>query len=267
MTGDISTQFDPERVDRAARLLIEARESGTKLDGFPPDVAPASASTAEAIDDRVAELTGWDVAGWKIGCTSEHAQKLLGSPGPFAGRVYRIVESGSTLNDDDVDENALLEGELAFRLGRHLPAANQPVSRSELIAAIEALLPAIEVVGGRFAEFIGTPVNSVAADSGGNTLLVLGAPAATFDPEALPAAAGSMTVDGEQTGAGTGADVLGSPLTALAWLVEHLHGRGIDLYAGQVVTTGTLTQVTPLPRGATATVDFGPLGSAAIARS
>lgn len=266
MTSPNSNEIDPS-IDRAARLLIEARESGTKLDGFPADVAPASTADAEAIDDRVAELTGWEVVGWKIGCTSEHAQKLLGSPGPFAGRVYRIVNSGFTVEERDAAESSLLEGELAFRLGRDLPANTDGVGRTDVVAAIDCLLPAIEVVGGRFAEFIGTPVNSVAADSGGNTLLVVGEPAPSFDADELAEAAGSMTVNDEQTGAGTGADVLGSPITALVWLVDHLGSRGIDLHAGQVVTTGTLTQVTSLPRGATAVADFGPLGQATITRS
>jgi len=267
MTSKIPAEVDPTAIDHAARLLIDARESGTKLAGFPLEVAPASAAAAEAIDDRVAEITGWEVFGWKIGCTSEHAQKLLGSPGPFAGRVYRIVDSGSTLTEPDDDEDILIEGELAFRLGDDLAAANHPISRANVDAAIESVMPAIEVVGGRFADFLGTPVDSIAADSGGNTLLVVGDPAESFDPDRLADAAGSMAVDGKKTGAGTGADVLGSPVSALAWLVDHLGGRGIDLWAGQVVTTGTFTQVASLPQGSTATADFGPLGQASITRS
>lgn len=262
----MTAAVDTATTDAAARLLIEARDSGTKLAAFSPDIAPTTAEAAEAIDDRVAEVSGWEVLGWKIGCTSEHAQQLLGSPGPFAGRVYRIVESGSTLTDADVGQNSLLEGELAFRFGSDLLAA-APASRAEVVAAIDVLFPAIEVVGGRFAEFIGTPVNSVAADAGGNTLLVLGDAAAAFDADELASAAATMSVNDSQTGAGTGADVLGSPITALCWLVDHLAGRGIDLHAGQVVTTGTMTQVAPLPSGATATADFGALGTATINRA
>jgi len=257
---------DTAAIDTAARLLIEARESGTKLAGFSSAIAPQTASAAEAIDDRVAELTGWQVVGWKIGCTSKHAQKLLGSDGPFAGRVYRVVDSGSTLSGADIAENSLLEGELAFRIGRDIAAVSAP-NEAEIIDAVDALLPAIEVVGGRFAEFIGTPVHSVAADAGGNTLLVIGDAASSFKAGELVNASGSMSVDGTQTGAGTGADVLGSPVTALKWLVENLGRRAIDLHAGQVITTGTMTQVTTLPSGASATVDFGPLGTATIHRA
>ncbi|MFP4270242.1 MAG: fumarylacetoacetate hydrolase family protein, partial [Alphaproteobacteria bacterium] len=65
-----------------------------------------------------------------------------------------------------------------------------------------------------------------------------------------------LRVDGVAAAHGRGADVLGHPLAALAWLT----GQGIALPAGALVSTGTCTGLTPIAAGATAEGDFGPLG-------
>ncbi len=59
---------------------------------------------------------------------------------------------------------------------------------------------------------------------------------------------------------GSGANVLGDPRTALAWLVNELSGLGIPLRAGQVVTTGTCLAPLPIDANQKVTADFGVLG-------
>ena len=43
---------------------------------------------------------------------------------------------------------------------------------------------------------------------------------------------------------GSGSDALGDPRYALAWLVNHLSQRRIDLFTGQFVTTGVCGEPT-----------------------
>ena len=260
---------DAERIETVAQILYEARMQREPLPPLPENLVPASAEEAERIDDRVAEIGGWPVLGWKIGCTSEHAQQLLGSDGPFAGRVYSVLEDGAVLTPMDLVNEPNLEGEFAFRIGSEPPTASADgsVDRGAVEASIAAVMPAIEFVGGRFHTFIGSPLTSVIADAGANVHLVLGAPVTDVDLHALDRVGATMTVDGEETGRGTGADVLGHPLTALAWLVEHLGRRGIGLEAGQVVTTGTATQVSALPVGSTATASMNGIGSVSATRA
>ena len=69
---------------------------------------------------------------------------------------------------------------------------------------------------------------------------MLGEPVTSFSPASLLDAAGVAFIDGEEVGRGTGADVLGHPLEALAWLANHLPARGLALAAGHLVTTGSL---------------------------
>jgi 2-keto-4-pentenoate hydratase len=64
---------------------------------------------------------------------------------------------------------------------------------------------------------------------------------------------------------GIGANVLGDPRVALAWLVNELSKLGLTLRAGQVVTTGTCLVPLPIAPGDRVTMDFGALGSVAVA--
>lgn len=253
-----------------AELLIEARTSGTPIGAVADELMPSDAAAAERVDDRVAELTGWPVLGWKIGCTSEMAQEMLGADGPFAGRVYRVESSGATVSSEELMVEPLLEGEFAFRFGVDVDPesliVDGTVDRAALLAVVDAVLPAIEFVGGRYVQFAGTPLDLIVADAGSNSLLVLGDPRSDVDLDTLVKATATMTVDGVETGRGTGAHVLGDPIDALAWLVANLAGRGITVTAGQVVTTGTATQVTPLAAGAAATASFDGIGSVTINR-
>jgi 2-keto-4-pentenoate hydratase len=61
-------------------------------------------------------------------------------------------------------------------------------------------------------------------------------------------------------GEGTGAKVLGHPFNVLDWLVNALSGRGLDLNAGEVVSTGTCTGFVYIEQGQTAVADYGVLG-------
>lgn len=259
--------MDATELDQAADILIDARTARRVLDHLPLDVAPRTPAEAAQIEDRVAEKSGWPVLGWKIGCTSEHAQQLLGATEPFAGRVYSTFSSGVELTDTELMVAPRLEGEFAFVLDADLAPRPGGFSRNDVLLAVGELRPAIEVIGGRFADFFGTDLFSVMADAGGNSHLVLGEPALDWSSDELAGVKATMHVDDALTGEGTGADVLGHPLHALLWLANHLNDRNIALRAGDVVTTGTATQVAELHVGSEATADFGPIGSVSLSRT
>jgi 2-oxo-3-hexenedioate decarboxylase/2-keto-4-pentenoate hydratase len=93
---------------------------------------------------------------------------------------------------------------------------------------------------------------------------VLGAPVAAFTPQGLLAATGVARIDGEEAGRGTGADVMGHPLDALAWLANHVQQRGLDLAAGHLVTTGSLVTSKFPKAGSTVEFHVDGLGKVAL---
>jgi 2-keto-4-pentenoate hydratase len=246
----------------AAAELDHARRSARAIDRFSDGLAPTSIDEAYGIQRAWEVMAEWPVVGWKVGCTSQEAQQMLATDGPFVGRVFGpfLHHSPTSLPVTDLI-TPRMEGEFAFVMGATLVARSQPYLRDEVEAAVAALHPAIEIVDTRFADFTGVGVLSLIADCGANGGLVLGDAVDDWRDIDLAATEVVMRIDGEVVGRGTGADVLGHPMESLTWLVNELSRQGTDLRSGAVVTTGTCTSAVVLAPGSTATTDHGPLGS------
>jgi 2-keto-4-pentenoate hydratase len=65
--------------------------------------------------------------------------------------------------------------------------------------------------------------------------------------------------------AGTGADCLGDPLAALAWLAASARDRGNPLRRGEIVLSGALGPVVPAVAGDAFTATIGGLGEVTVA--
>jgi 2-keto-4-pentenoate hydratase len=92
-----------------------------------------------------------------------------------------------------------------------------------------------------------TPAEAV-ADAGVHAALAIG-PRAEANPRAIRSlefASCQLLLDGTLIASGIGADVLGGPLIALHWLLREVQE---GLHAGEIVTTGTLTQALALEPG------------------
>lgn len=199
--------------------------------------------------------------GWKIAATSVAGQKHINVTGPLAGRLLaeKVFSSGATL-PFGVNHMKVAEAEFAFRMDRDLPPRAQAYTVDEVLAAVATLHPAIEVPDSRFDDFTIVGAPQLIADNACAHQFVLG-PAATADWRSLDLvehkAIGTV---GNLTREGKGANVLGDPRVALAWLANELSSLGIPLKAGQVVTTGTCLVPLPIQPGDQITIDFGVLG-------
>ena len=60
---------------------------------------------------------------------------------------------------------------------------------------------------------------------------------------------------------GAGAEVLGNPLRAIAWLANSLRKYEVYLEAGEIVLSGALTSAIPIEENDTFTVEFAHIGS------
>lgn len=74
----------------------------------------------------------------------------------------------------------------------------------------------------------------------------------------------TVHVNGVPVVSGDGTAVLGNPLHALTFLVNELCRRGQTLRPGQLVTTGTMTGLKPVPKEADVRVDFAGVGAVSI---
>jgi 2-keto-4-pentenoate hydratase len=67
--------------------------------------------------------------------------------------------------------------------------------------------------------------------------------------------------NGVLAGQGSGANVLGDPRSALAWIANELCAHGDGLHAGDVVMTGTCLTPVPVSAGDVIKMDFGEFGT------
>jgi 2-keto-4-pentenoate hydratase len=103
-------------------------------------------------------------------------------------------------------------------------------------------MPALELADDRNADYSTLPGNALMmiADNAWNEGAVLGKPVRQWRDIDLAALQGVATINAANVGAGHGRDVMGHPLDALAWLANHLAARGLGLWRGDVVITGSL---------------------------
>ncbi len=232
--------------------VIEIAEAET-----PPDEATSYLVQAEAV-----AASGHERAGWKVGSTSREAQELLGTSGPGASPILAPFSypHGAVIPVFAAHQPAL-EGEFALRFGEALPARQQLYSEDEVLDAIDAVAPGLEIVGSRRAGgLFGQGRMLVNADFGANIAFAHAEWLADWRSHDLAAAPVALLINGETVAEGTGALALGSPLNVAVWLANNLSERNIGIRAGEFVTTGTCTGVRPVKAGDAVCVDFGQLG-------
>ncbi len=204
--------------------------------------------------------------GWKVGATSEAAQRSLDADGPVTAPMHTPFCFGSpAVVNVFPGQSAGVECEFAFRFSRGLPARSAAYDLDEVLEAVGSVLPAIEAVGGRFEDGLsGIGQLRLIADMSAHTAFVHGPERA--DWRAMDAKTHRVRLYRNDAPAaeGVGANALGDPLLVLLWTANHLSRRGESIEAGQVVTTGTCTGITPASHADRLTADFGTLGQVEV---
>lgn len=223
------TTTDPSTI---ASVLLDARRlrkpalRGWSLHGPAP---------AYEVQDRTLAALGPATA-WKVGATGPGEEPAC-APLPATG----VLRTGAALAGPDWVLRGI-EAELALRLGRDLGAADEN-DPARLSAAIDAALPALEVVETRLADWrASTPLDQL-ADLLSHGALVVGdpvpwRPAAPIDLRTLRVTLG---FDGQPVADARGGHPVGDVMPLLGWLARHARERGRPLRAGDIVTTGSCT--------------------------
>jgi 2-keto-4-pentenoate hydratase len=254
-----------DKILAAAQAIAAARRSRTALAELPPDIRPADEAEGykvqRALHDLLLPKAGPQV-GYKIGCTSAVMQRYLDIPHPCSGGVFAkaVYGTGAKLAFGDYVRVGV-ECEIAVRLARTLAPSEEPFTAEWVLEAIEAYHPAIEVVDDRYVKWETAGAPTLVADDFFAAGCVLGEAVARSAAPDLLKVAGRAVINGEEVGRGTGADVLGHPHNALAWLANHLAAEGKGLHAGQIVLTGSLVKTVWLKAGDAVRMELDGLGT------
>ncbi len=224
----------------------------------PVDLATSYAIQALVVDDLLAP--DGVAIGYKVACTSEIAQAALQIDRPVFGRLlsHTTSVSGATL-DAGRFVHRVVEAEFGFRIATDVPVRPNGHTHDSIAEHVDAVIPAIEIVDHRF-ESWAIGALPVAADNAIHGWWIHGTPMQEWRHLDLAGAEVAVRRNGEVVTTGSGAAVLGHPLTVMAWLADELPRYGRSLRAGDLVTTGVTTDVFEAESGDRLQADFAGLG-------
>jgi 2-oxo-3-hexenedioate decarboxylase len=212
---------------------------------------------------------GWRPLGRKIGFTNRTIWPRYGVYEPIWGWVY-----DRTLIAAEADRarvplagliNPRIEPEVCFGL------KETPADPERLLDCLDWVAHSVEIVQSYFPDWRFTLPDCTAAN-GLHGRLVIGTRTPVADVEGLPERLAAVEVVLRQgrrvVDRGLGANVLGSPLLALGHLVRLLARHAwAPLVAGEVVTTGVITDAHPVAPGETWTTEISGLPLAGLSLS
>jgi 2-keto-4-pentenoate hydratase len=252
--------LDAPHIHAAAAILADRRLQGLSGPCLPDGLRPQTLADALAIQTAVATHMGQAIGGWK--CGTPGPGKLVVAP------IYATtIHTGSPCSAWAHEGQVRVEPELAFVIGRDLPARGEPYAPADVDAAIARTHLALELCDSRYSDQAALSFADKLADGLVNQGLFIG-------PEvdgAQAALTHTMQIDISVGGhaqpcrAGQHPDPL--PRLPLYWLAEHLRGAGQGLRAGQVVITGSYAGTFGLPVGAEVRVRYGALGELVVTLS
>lgn len=263
MTGPVTAERT-EAVAQAATRLAEAARTRIPCRPVRDLLGETDIDLAYAVQQRLTDgrlAAGARVVGRKIGLTSTAVQAQIGVDRPDFGVLFDDMDVTGL---PEVPSSRLLqpkaEAEIAFVLGEDLDTDD--LSLEVVRAAVDHAVAALEIVDSRVAGW-DIAITDTVADNASSGLYVLGSqrvPLSELEPVEVSM---RMYVDDALVSEGDGAACLGDPLNALLWLARTAAEFGEPLRAGQVVLSGALGPMTPVPPGVTVRAEISSLGTVA----
>jgi 2-oxo-3-hexenedioate decarboxylase len=218
-----------------------------------------SVEDAYKTQDELVKLLGGEVVAAKLGLTSRAKQEQMNVSEPLYGWLTDAMQLdvGEPVPRDELIQPRV-EPEIAFLLGDELDGGG--VTTGRILAATQAVMPALEVLDSRFSGYRFT-LPAVISDDASAGRFRLGNPV-PLDPGTDLRLVGCMfEKNGELVATAAGAAVLDHPAAAVAWLVRKLAARGRSLPAGTTVMSGALTAAVTIEPGDLIRASFDRLGS------
>lgn len=206
----------------------------TDLTGLP---APGDLAAGYRVQAAFAAALG-PVTAWKCG-----------APAPDGPPMGSAIPALCRLADGAIVTGLrapCAEVEIAFTLTRDLPPRAEPYDRATLLAALGPARVALELVETRVPGFPDSDLAWQIADLQNHGRLVLGGDIPGWAADRIDA---ELWIDGVLRVQRVNGNSAGDIFRPLLWLVNDGPARACGLRAGDVVTTGSCTGITPVRAG------------------
>jgi 2-keto-4-pentenoate hydratase len=193
------------------------------------------------------------IVGYKAALTNPAVQAAFGVKEPLRGVLLAgmLLPSGTSVRAD-FGGVPLSEGDLLVRV--RSGAINRATSRLDVLAALDAVIPFVELPDLVYGKGVKIDGPAGAAINAAARLGIVGEPiplAASADWERR---LGDFTADildesGKVVATGQGRALLGHPIEAVIWLRDSLRASGTELQTGDLLSLGTVTKLLPVIPG------------------
>lgn len=255
----------PAQLTDAAQLLYDAQRSAIPIQPLTqlyPDLDVAQAYWVQRLNLARHIDQGGVLLGHKIGLTSAPMQKLLGVTEPDFGY---ILDSMMLPTGAAVPVSAFcaprVEPEVAFMM--RAPLRGPGVTAQDVMAATQAVAPALEIVDSRIADWRITLADTI-ADNASSAAVALGQWVPISQAPSLPDTTATLVVNDTTVGTGQGTAVMGDPAAAVAWLANTLAHYDTAINAGQFVMSGSYTTAAFVAAGDAASAAISDLGTVSV---
>ena len=242
-------------LDKMANKLLDAITLKKQIQPFTKDNILLSNSDAYAVSRKLSELRQWEISGRKIGFTNRTIWPLyrVDQPmwGPMSASSISYHENGkSTIKLSDYCEPRI-EPEIVVSFAS-APPSN--ASEEQIVNCIDWVAPGLEIVDSVYPDWKFSIPDTIAA-GGLHGQLIIGQKFSSNENLILNLIDQKVTLscNTQVVEEGYGRNVLDGPISALKHLLDGISDEPSEMpiKAGDIVTTGTLTDAKPLRVGET----------------
>ena len=258
-------QLDKATIDKLAAHLesaeLEARDVLKITDDYPQMDWDDAYTIQDTIRQRK-EVRGNKTVGLKAGLTSFAKMKQMGVDVPVFGFVsdYMARPDGGDIKMSELI-HPKVEAEICVVTKAPLKGPGCHVGT--VMAAIDFVIPAVEIIDSRYRDFK-FDLKSVVADNTSASRFVIGGRSRNVEELDLRTLGVVLEKNGQIMAMAAGAAVLGHPAAAIAMMANHLGERGQEIPAGSFIMTGGVTEAIPVQTGDNILVRFQDLGSVSM---
>ncbi|MGR5222728.1 2-keto-4-pentenoate hydratase [Vibrio parahaemolyticus] len=248
-------------IKQIAKELYHAEKNSIKIEKLSvtyPEITVDQAYRIQlaAVEEKLAD--GQIVVGKKIGLSNFEMQKALGISEPDYGHILsdNMADQDNPLRMSEMVQ-PMMEAELAFVLDKDIQGPG--VTAAQVMAATKGIIPAFEVVDSRFSD-IRVALQDTIADNASCGRVILGSTLVPINDLDLRTIGLVLEKNGRIIDTAASATVLGSPAASVAWLANKIAAYGVGLKAGEIIMSGSFTNIVKIEEGDVFEASFGGVG-------
>ena len=230
-------------VEKISTFLFEAHEAGDRFINLEKDMKPKDFNEAYQIQNQLRQkLPRGPLGGYKIALSSKIQQDYHKISHPVYGGLFKneIFTSPKTIVLENYHRMSV-EFELAFELSDRIIDTTIDRTSENIIKDISNVMPAIELIDDRGANYDGLDPLSLACDNAWSGGLVLGEPIYNWQEKDFQNIQSSC--EWNQEPKLTTGVLDAKPFENLCWLINELHSRKSELKPGMIIITGSVFKV------------------------